>query len=161
MSTNNIYCFLCNVTCACNQSKKYKNILALTSLAFTVPTVLLLQEGWYILGTSTGILIITSTIYHTIHKSWIRAIDVILLNLIGGGTGAYIIINTIIQPSGTTPLIFCITITCYIILNFINFAPCCSYEAPCGSVIYLQYHAFVHIMSSILLSIVAVGFDFK
>ena len=161
MTINNIHRFLCNVTCDCNESKKYKNWLVISSFVLVIPTFLLLKEGWFILGTNTGVLCITSTIYHTIHKSWIRVIDVIMVYVIGVGAPIYVIVMTAKQPSSTSLLPFCIALVCFIIVNFINISPRCSYNAPCGSVIYIQYHACVHVLTAILLSILAIGFQFK
>lgn len=160
MSTNNIYRFLCNVICDCNESKKYKNSLVLSSFVLVIPTFLLLKEGWFILGTNTGVLFITSTIYHSIHKSWIRAIDVIMVYIVGGGGGLYVWGMTAMYPSSADVIPFYIALISFIALNFINLSSYCSYQAPCGSVIYIQYHACVHLLTAVVLSSVAIGFHF-
>lgn len=157
-----MYNFLCDVRCACNESKEYKHVLVFTSFFLTIPAFLLLQEGWYILGIGTLVLFVTSTIYHSIHKSWIRALDVIMVHIVGGGAALYASIKTIMSPSSTTPLPFCVALISFIAINIINLCPRWSHEhAPCGLVIKLPYHACVHMLTAVVLTSLAIGFHFN
>ena len=75
--------FFFDVRCACNDSQRFKHALVLTSLPFGFPAYLLLLQGTYFLGTCAAALTCTSIVYHSLHWPAVRAVDVLLVWVIG------------------------------------------------------------------------------
>jgi len=75
--------FFFDVRCACNDSLRFKHALVLTSLPFGFPAYLLLLQGTYFLGTCAAALTCTSIVYHSLHWPAVRAVDVLLVWVIG------------------------------------------------------------------------------
>jgi len=163
-ASTRVYEFFCTVTCACNESPRSvlvgggKHLLVVTSLPFCMPAYLLLRQGTYFIGACAAALFVTSVVYHTIHKGWIRAPDVLLVWLIGGVGTVRAVMEIATAPTAPSTLPLSIALGLVLCLNLINALPCCHEPHRNGEVIKLQWHAVVHCITTACLTLFAVGF---
>ena len=148
--------FFCTVLCACNTSKQCKHLLVLSATTFAFPAYLLLRQGSFFLGVSTTALLITSLIYHSIHKGWIRAADVLLVHVvaISGTTQAVIAFANASLWSERLPFLLAV----FGVFGTICINTCSFFYTPDGRLIALQWHVVLHLLTTASLVGVAVGF---
>ena len=151
-----VYDFFCTVRCACNESKRFKHLLVLSSLPFALPAYLLLRQGSYFLGTCTSALLITSIAYHSIHHGGIRAADVLLVYLIAIGGTAQAAVAIARTPAWSDRLPFILAMCGVFCIGYINSSSL--FYTPDGRLIALQWHVVIHLLTTASLVGFAVGF---
>jgi len=154
ISRDAIVSFFFTVTCACNESKRFRHILVLSSLPFSVPAYLLLRQGTIFLGSLAAALTLTSIVYHATHRPWVRAFDVLLVWLVGMVGVAQGV--TAIMTSPLPTYHFKLALLAVGLLNLINTQRDLFWV---GDVIQLQWHACLHLLTTLALFGIARGYE--
>jgi hypothetical protein len=147
--------FFCNVRCACNESSRYKRLLVLTSLPFSVPMWLLLRQGTYLLGYLAAMLTATSVIYHSSHSPLVRAADVLLVWTTGAVGAVYGVVGLLESTSCLEGFPFALALCGLAFITLINASK--RFYTPDGRLIALHWHACVHLLTAASLAGVAIG----
>ena len=145
--------FLFKVRCACNQPSRCPNLLAITGIAFALPTALLWLRSNRTLSALTAALTATTLVYHATHNPWMRAADVLVL----WTTGAVGLVQCVVCMVVDGPnAMLAIAILLLAIINAINHLPVCLDES---GRIELRWHVAVHVLTTAALSLVALGWE--
>ena len=146
--------FFFKVTCACKNSERFKHSLVMTSLLFGIPACLLLRQGTLFLGGLQTALTASSILYHATHNSAVRALDVLLVFVIGTVSTAQVMA---IVATEALPLVhpFRFALATIAMLVAIESCPSLFWD---GGAIKLEWHVGVHLLTSAGLTLVAAGY---
>ena len=104
--------------------------------------------------TLTMTVMLTTIVYHATHNTWVRALDVSTLWIIGF-TGLAQCINGIVMKG--VNIYFVIVLIIIVIVNIINIIPAC-HEKP--GLIKLHWHVTIHLLASVSLSLLTLGWNY-
>jgi hypothetical protein len=146
--------FFFKVTCACKNSERFKHSLVMTSLLFGIPACLLLRQGTLFLGGLQTALTASSILYHATHNSAVRALDVLLVFVIGTVSTAQVLA---IIATEALPLVhpFRFALATIAMLVAIESCPSLFWD---GGAIKLEWHVGVHLLTTAGLTLVAAGY---
>ena len=151
-SSSSLHAFLTHVRCPCKNSKRFRNILALSAQTFLIPATFFYQNQCYRMALMTFTLALTSLIYHTTHNPIARAVDVATIWSFAVIVTCHVIILLIERPRWFLVL----SLALLIVVNVINCAPIFR-ERRDPSTLSLMAHFTMHQVTTLLLVFLAIG----
>ena len=147
--------FLFAVSCACEQSQRFKHSLCFSSFGIAIGANSLLSNGDTCIGTLAAMLSLTSIAYHATHSPRVRGADVLLLVLVGllGTTQ-----NLLGMSKDGISLSGCAGVACVCALCAIQTSPIFYVgNTHASNLIQLPWHVAVHMLAGVGLLLLSAG----